>query len=135
MNSNLLVGSLPSTMSSLTSLVSLSLSFNQLTGMIPNSIGEMTSLLNLDLESNSFVGTIPAVISQLEQMSKLVLRSNYITMGTSTSLPTATFSNTTSSGYLDLSFNCLVYRSPAYTSQDVDATHCLAKTCKFAMRI
>ena len=86
----------------------------------------MTSLTQIVLNTNSLSGTIPSTMSALTSLSYLDLQSNYLTMGTATSVPTATFSSYTLSSYsLNLEDNCLAFDTTSpYPYRHVTATHC-----------
>lgn len=79
LDSNRLDGTLPPSISNLTSLVSLSLSNNVLSGVIPSTIGAngtLPSLVSMDLSGNLFSGAIPSSIFQLPNIKYLSLKSN-----------------------------------------------------------
>ena len=99
----------------------LNLGTNRLVGTIPSSIGSLTLLKTLYLQSNQLAGTIPSSFSNLISLSSLNLALNYLTMGSATTVPTSTFSSKTLSGTLVLSDNCLAF---TYGSNSVSATHC-----------
>jgi hypothetical protein len=80
-------------------------------------------------------GLIPFSTSRMQLLNKLDWHSNYLTMGSMTVLPEWWFSYATRNGYLNISSNCLVYRSSAHPSQNTDATHCSAMTCKSSNRL
>ncbi len=56
---NNLVGTIPTSLGSLTNLEYLDLHNNQLTGAIPTSLGSLTNLDYLDLDTNQLTGAIP----------------------------------------------------------------------------
>ena len=122
---NSLVGTIPSTISGLRSLQALDLSSNLLSGTIPSAIGGLTSLQTLWFSNNLLSGTIPSTMSALTSLGNLYSSNNYLTMGGATSVPISTFSSYTLSGYINLADNCLVFdtRSP-YPYRHVTATHC-----------
>ncbi|CAI7836027.1 unnamed protein product [Closterium sp. NIES-54] len=66
LSNNVLTGSIPNSISSLTALYILYLSYNNLTGSIPNSISSLVNLKFLDLSNNALTGSIPNSISSLE---------------------------------------------------------------------
>jgi Leucine rich repeat len=121
---NSLKGTIPASIGSVVSLRTISLHYNSLTGTIPTAITALTSLTWLRMEVNSLKGQIPSGMSHLTLLQLLYLQVNYLTMGSSTVVPTSTFSAATSNGFLDLDSNCLVYRSSAHPSQNTNATHC-----------
>ena len=118
-------GTIPSTISGLTSLQTLDLDRNSLVGTIPSTIGRLISLQTLWFRNNLLSGTIPSTMSALTSLGYLYSSNNYLTMGGATSVPISTFSSTTLSGYINLADNCLVFdtRSP-YPYRHVTATHC-----------
>jgi hypothetical protein len=71
-----LVGTIPNSISYLSTLESLALENNHLTNTIPSSISNLTNLIDLNLRSNYFVGTIPGSIGNLTSLESLVLRRN-----------------------------------------------------------
>jgi len=79
LNNNQLTGSIPTQLGSLTSLQSLILSSNKLTGDIPPDLGNLTNLLNLNLLGNQLTGSIPTSLESLTNLSHLDLSSNKLT--------------------------------------------------------
>ncbi|MFS4468499.1 T9SS type B sorting domain-containing protein [Maribacter sp. 2210JD10-5] len=75
-NSNNLVGSLPSVIADLTQLEVLDLAIGELSGPIPGTITSMTNLVNLNLRSNAFSGEIPTDIGNLTNLTSLRLENN-----------------------------------------------------------
>mmetsp|Transcript_3785 Transcript_3785/g.8460 ORF Transcript_3785/g.8460 Transcript_3785/m.8460 type:complete len:123 (+) Transcript_3785:835-1203(+) len=67
---NRLEGELPSSIGSLTNLVTIDVSHNDLTSTIPNDIGNLTKLEVLNLGSNSFTGSLPSELVELSNMGK-----------------------------------------------------------------
>ena len=128
LSSNLFTGKIPiEIFKDLTKLESFSCDLNYLEGTLPTIIGNLLSLKTLNLEFNGFGGTIPSQISKLTNLAYLNLRSNFFSMGTQTILPVETFSNRTIRGFLDLSGNCIEFKSPV-VSQDTTATQCPSPT-------
>jgi hypothetical protein len=78
LSNNQLVGSIPSSISSLTSLTSLHLAQNQLTGSIPPEIWHMTNLTVLNLGTNQLSGSIPSTIDNLANLKSLALDNNQL---------------------------------------------------------
>ena len=118
-------GTIPSTISGLTSLRILDLDRNSLVGTIPSTIGRLISLQTLWFRNNLLSGTIPSTMSVLTSLGYLYLSNNYLTMGGATSVPLSTFSPTTLSGSLNLADNCLVFDTTSpYPYRHVTATHC-----------
>ncbi len=76
LNSNNLVGTIPSSISALSELVGLRLYDNSLTGSIPTSIGTMSNLSVLYLSSNGLTGGIPSQLSNLTLLQFLELGDN-----------------------------------------------------------
>ncbi|KAG6777673.1 hypothetical protein POTOM_017501 [Populus tomentosa] len=60
--SNLLEGSIPTTITNCTQLLNIDLSFNRITGKLPQGLGQLYNLTNLFLEPNQMSGEIPADI-------------------------------------------------------------------------
>ena len=80
LGSNLLQGSIPPSVGSLTRLVNLQLQSNKLSGTIPVQLTQLTRLTYLQLNTNLLSGTIPdAVGSQLVGLTQLVMYSNLLT--------------------------------------------------------
>ncbi len=78
LSSNNLVGTIPSSISTLTYLQSLNLRANTLTGNIPTSLGGLTSLQSLDLAINKLTGTIPPELGNLTNLQVLTLFYNQL---------------------------------------------------------
>ena len=76
---NNLAGTLPASLSALTSLRSLELGANALTGGIPSGIGSLTALQTLNLSRTQLGGTIPASLGQLTQLQNLLLNESALT--------------------------------------------------------
>jgi len=111
LNSNNLVGAIPSEIGSLTSLTSLNFSLNQLSGSVPTAIGNLTKLVTLNLYANQLSGSIPTEISSLTLLTTIYLHSNSFTgtipdiFGGMTSLATLYLSANTSLSYGSLPSN------------------------------
>ncbi|KAL0366474.1 UNVERIFIED_CONTAM: putative LRR receptor-like serine/threonine-protein kinase [Sesamum radiatum] len=73
------LSSLPSDLSSLSSLQLLNLSSTNISGSIPPSFGSLTQLRLLDLSSNSLSGPIPSELGKLTLLQFLFLNSNRLT--------------------------------------------------------
>jgi RHS repeat-associated protein len=73
---NNLIGSIPSSIGTLTKLKVLSLAGNQLSGVIPDEIGNLTSLQSLLFSTNNLSGEIPSSIGGLSAVSTLSLQYN-----------------------------------------------------------
>ena len=71
-----LVGTIPSSIGSLTSLTFIEFGSNSLYGAIPRSIGSMTSLVSLYFDTNSLGGTIPSSIGSLTLLQTLWIGNN-----------------------------------------------------------
>ena len=76
LSNNVLSGTIPPELFSLTGLQSLNLSQNQLMGRIPKEIGNMKQLQSLDLSRNKFSGEIPQSMSTLSFLGFLNLSFN-----------------------------------------------------------
>uniref|UniRef100_A0A0D9X9K2 Protein kinase domain-containing protein n=1 Tax=Leersia perrieri TaxID=77586 RepID=A0A0D9X9K2_9ORYZ len=96
-----LAGYLPSELSLLSEMVTLSLPYNQLAGQIPVAITALQKLSALDLAHNLLSGQIPAGIGRLVSLSRLDLSSNQL----NGSLPPAIAGLPRLSGVLNLSYN------------------------------
>eukprot|EP00960_Hanusia_phi_P073574 768042-Hanusia_phi.AAC.5 len=77
LSSNYIMGEIPSTISQMFQLQSLSLDHNLLTGSIPDAIGTLTSLTVLDLSWNRLNGPLPN-ITGLKELSRLFIDHNYL---------------------------------------------------------
>ena len=118
-------GTLPSSFGNFQSMTYLTMSRNKISGTIPSTVGTLTALAYVFLYSNSFTGTLPSTMSALTSLYYLEFSNNYLTMGTATSVPIATFSSYTLSNYLYLEENCLAFdTSSPYPYRHVTATHC-----------
>jgi LRR receptor-like serine/threonine-protein kinase FLS2 len=73
---NLLTGTLPSSLSEVTTLKEIHLSYNSFTGTIPSGIGAIFPLQSLSLQWNSFIGTIPSSLGMLSNLLVLKLFTN-----------------------------------------------------------
>ncbi|CAI7830095.1 unnamed protein product, partial [Closterium sp. NIES-53] len=69
--SNNLTGSIPDSISALTALEYLRISYNYLTGSVPDSISTLKELTGLSLSYNSLTGSIPDSISALTALEFL----------------------------------------------------------------
>jgi hypothetical protein len=76
LNSNQLIGSIPSDLGGLTYLQTLNLEFNQISGSIPPELGSLTNLLTLNLFYNQLSGAIPPELGGLTDLQNLNLSSN-----------------------------------------------------------
>jgi uncharacterized repeat protein (TIGR02543 family) len=108
LTSNHLVGTIPSSLSDLTNLASLSLSNNQLTGSIPASLGSLTALVTLSLSNNQLSGPIPSELGSLTNLVYLYLDLNG---GLNGSIPTS-LGSLTNLQYLHLGTNALTGSIP-----------------------
>ncbi|ESR37397.1 hypothetical protein CICLE_v10029857mg [Citrus x clementina] len=74
---NNLTGSLPTSIGTLSSLLTLNLRNNRFSGVIPESFQNCSSLVSLDMGENEFVGNIPTWMGErFSGLSILILRSN-----------------------------------------------------------
>ncbi len=87
---NNLVGTLPASLSALTSLQSLELGANALTGGIPTGIGSLTALQTLNLSRTQLGGGIPPSLGQLTRLQNLLLNESQLTGSLPTNLATLT---------------------------------------------
>ncbi|KAL6317004.1 hypothetical protein AAG906_026713 [Vitis piasezkii] len=76
MGQNKIYGSIPPSISHLSSLALLNLSHNLISGEIPPEIGELGEMQELYLASNNISGRIPSSLGNLRQLSQLDLSSN-----------------------------------------------------------
>ncbi|XP_018449231.1 receptor-like protein 51 [Raphanus sativus] len=78
LSDNLIKGSIPTSITQLSTLKSLNLSSNSISGDIPDSIGDLISLKNLSLSSNKLSGPIPDSISSIPGLTHLDLSGNQL---------------------------------------------------------
>ena len=78
LESNNLVGTLPSELGNLTSIVGINISGNLISGNIPPELGNLTNLENLTLAHNELTGTIPSEIGNLGNLTSLALYNNQL---------------------------------------------------------
>ncbi|KAK1412887.1 hypothetical protein QVD17_34475 [Tagetes erecta] len=74
-----LTGQIPSTITKLTHLTSLTLSWTNLSGPIPSFISKLTNLNYLDLSFNNLSGQIPPELAKLPKLGELDLSRNKLT--------------------------------------------------------
>ncbi|CAI7758106.1 unnamed protein product [Closterium sp. NIES-54] len=72
-------GPIPAGIGNLSSLNYLDLAFNQFSGPIPVEIGSLTNLIELDLDLNSLTGSIPNTITRLTNLYHVDLSNNVLT--------------------------------------------------------
>ena len=108
MESNNLIGSLPTELGSLTALKDIRLNSNSLTGPIPAELGDLTALTILNLLGNSLTGAVPEELGSLSALRILWLHENDLTG----SVP-ATLGNLTALNDLRLFDNNLTGSIPA----------------------
>ncbi|KAL8538247.1 hypothetical protein ACS0TY_000284 [Phlomoides rotata] len=78
LSSNNFIGSIPDSLSNLTSLRLLNLSHNSIHGSIPPALGHMSNLEQLDLSSNQLTGGIPQTLTSLTFLADLNLSHNHL---------------------------------------------------------
>ncbi|CAN8260693.1 unnamed protein product [Cochlearia groenlandica] len=79
---NQILGTIPSSLGDLASLVALNLSWNQLQGQIPESlVKKMKAMAYLSISNNNLTGQIPQSFGQLHSLEVLDLSSNYLSGG------------------------------------------------------
>lgn len=78
MSGNILTGSIPDIIGTLTNLVELMLDNNYLSGSIPVSLGNLTKLELLTLSENQLSGSIPSSLGNLQNLRWLLLRINLL---------------------------------------------------------
>ncbi|CAL2251971.1 unnamed protein product [Prunus armeniaca] len=71
-------GNIPIGIGNISSLVSLSLGYNELSGSIPTSLGRLQNLQGLDLDNNKLRGYIPYQLCQLDNLAYLYLGGNQL---------------------------------------------------------
>ena len=120
LNNNSLTGSIPSSLSSLTGLKSLTFVGNYLTGSIPSSLSSLTNLNYMMLGSNKLDGSIPSSLSSLKKLSYLELDSNQLTGSIPSSLSTLI-----KLSHLDLSNNKLTGLVPSLPFSQYTKRCCL----------
>ena len=106
-NSRSLIGTIPASIGSLTSIELLNFQNNLITGTIPSEIGYLTKLNNLQLGFNELTGTIPSLLGQLTGLTQLKLYWNNLS-GTLSS----TFGYMTKMQYLYIFSNSLTGSIP-----------------------
>lgn len=113
LTSNNLIGSLPASLSGLTSLQSLLLGTNQLTGTIPTGLGTLANLQTLILFQNSLTGGIPASLGTRTSLQVLNLSGNQLSgpipdqLGALTQLRLLALTNNSLTGSLPASLSAL----------------------------
>ena len=68
-----IAGTIPDSISKLTSLQKLNLESNLFIGILPENIGKMTSLKELNLNHNSFSGVVPYSLCEISSLNKLII--------------------------------------------------------------
>jgi Leucine-rich repeat (LRR) protein len=63
----------------ITTLESLSMTFNSLTGTIPTTLGQLTEMLQMWLYSNQLTGPVPSQLGNLKSMTILQVEGNMLT--------------------------------------------------------
>jgi len=79
LQSDELIGDIPSEIGYLTNLKYLYLAHNQLTGSVPSEIGNLTNLESLNLFNNQLTGSIPPEIGNLTNLDRFLLSVNQLT--------------------------------------------------------
>ncbi|XP_039056779.1 systemin receptor SR160-like [Hibiscus syriacus] len=108
LHNNILIGSIPASLSNCSQLVSLHLSFNYLTGTIPTSLGALSKLKDLRLWLNQLHGEIPRELSYIQTLETLILDFNEL----SGAIPSG-LSNCTKLNWISLSNNRFTGEIPA----------------------
>ncbi|KAL8209354.1 hypothetical protein R6Q57_006086 [Mikania cordata] len=102
LTNNNFVGSIPSTIKSLSSLQVVSFAYNSLNGSLYNDgFCDLKNLHELDLSNNMFEGNLPKCFSGLSSLKFFDIRSNQFTG----IIPPSLIVNLTSLEYVDFSFN------------------------------
>jgi hypothetical protein len=102
LDNNHFSGSIPDSLSNLSTLQQLSLSYNQLSSAIPTNLFQLSSLVHLDLSHNTLTGTLPSDLSSLKSTDHIDISVNHL----SGSLPIS-FGQSSLLTYLNLSHNML----------------------------
>ncbi|KAL5818557.1 hypothetical protein ACOSQ4_022399 [Xanthoceras sorbifolium] len=79
MSYNMLSGSIPKEIGSMSYIYVLNLGHNNLSGSIPTEVGDLRGLNILDLSNNRLEGLIPPSMSALSLLSEVDLSNNYLT--------------------------------------------------------
>ncbi|XP_073278623.1 polygalacturonase inhibitor-like [Primulina huaijiensis] len=98
-----LTGTIPRSITKLTKLTSLTISWTNVSGPIPSFLGELKNLTFLDLSFNNFSGSIPPSLAELRNLGGLRLDRNKL----SGSIPDSFGNLTPSLTYMFLSHNQL----------------------------
>ncbi|NEU70052.1 hypothetical protein GK091_24450 [Spirosoma agri] len=109
---NNLIGTLPASLSALSSLKELNVSGNGLSGEIPPGLGKLTDLTILYMPVNSLTGTIPAELGNLTKLQELYLGGNRLT-----GVIPSNLRKLSSLGILFLDYNQLSGGIPAWLSE------------------
>lgn len=129
LNANKLVGSIPNTLSNLTSIEELHLNDNQLTGLM-ESWTKLKAMKNLRLHGNVMQGTLPSSMGDMSQLKLLAAQNNFLTGSIPTSLgylkqlSHLDLSNNYFQGELPTYFSTIRYLSVAIRSQSPDSSPC-----------
>ncbi|KAL8551100.1 hypothetical protein ACS0TY_000253 [Phlomoides rotata] len=102
LSSNNFIGSIPDSLSNLTSLRLLNLSHNRINDSIPLALGRMINLEQLDLSSNQLAGGIPQTLTSLTFLVALNLSHNHLVGPIPLGNQFPTFSNSSYVGNLGL---------------------------------
>lgn len=103
-----LVGEIPPTITKLSNLRGIRISWTNLSGPVPSFLGQIKNLDSLDLSFNNFTGSIPPSLSQLTKLVSIGLSRNKLTGG----IPDSFGNFTRSLQSIDLSHNQLTGSIP-----------------------
>ncbi|KAM0843118.1 hypothetical protein ACQ4PT_057923 [Festuca glaucescens] len=78
LSDNQLTGSIPSSLSRLTSLSAMSLNANHLDGELPDAFDPLVGLVNLDISSNNFSGVLPPSVKNMSSLTTLRIQDNQL---------------------------------------------------------
>ncbi|CAM0908966.1 unnamed protein product [Alopecurus aequalis] len=78
LSDNQLTGSIPSSISKLTSLSAMSLNENHLDGELPDAFDPLIGLVNFDISSNNFTGVLPPSMKSLSSLTTLRIQDNQL---------------------------------------------------------
>jgi len=76
LSTNMLTGTIPSSVGSLSNMITFSASINQMSGTIPSEIGRLPKLEHFDISSNRFHGTLPRDVTNHSSLMLLSVFKN-----------------------------------------------------------
>lgn len=78
LSDNQLTGSIPTSLSKLTSLSAMSLNANHLDGELPDAFDSLVGLVNFDISSNNFSGVLPPSVKNMSSLTTLRIQDNQL---------------------------------------------------------